>query len=122
VAARCSLAHLQSAILFSISLYALNAYLKDRLPDPLHKGGEADMRPLSLRQVKYQKRTVYPDGNPVHPYYLNELPESGSALIFKAGSGFALSQCGSETLHFSVLNQVPIWGSTSTGTVPSLSM
>jgi hypothetical protein len=31
--------------------YALNAYLKHWLPDSLHKGGEADMRPLSLVEV-----------------------------------------------------------------------
>jgi hypothetical protein len=33
------------------TLSALDAYLKHSLPDPLHKGGEADMRPLSLVEV-----------------------------------------------------------------------
>jgi hypothetical protein len=36
---------------FCLLIFCIKCYLEHSLPDPLHKGGEADMRPLSLVEV-----------------------------------------------------------------------
>jgi hypothetical protein len=40
-----------SLLIFPAHFLSTHSSLKHSLPDPLHKGGEADMRPLSLVEV-----------------------------------------------------------------------
>jgi hypothetical protein len=44
----CTAATAHFCCTFCLLIFCIKCYLEHSLPDPLHKGGEADMRPLSL--------------------------------------------------------------------------